>query len=212
MRLQVGDGTVVDFTTNYLAENGRIIPIIGKFSINGSVQFLGIRGFSQGSGLLFIINLKSPTEPTVWGHGDTSNHNWVFILGGPYSNTSFAWGNTNPACPNYIPRSPVKPCTTSHRVCDDFLCCRRCEHMRIPTRGRNPIINPRIHQHGDDQKGPVTQLFSLQNSVASVRNLSCLPVTTVSNCLRIACGIYFCVIFVHWVWYIIFSVVDFKIL
>ena len=37
---EVPAGTVGDFFTDYLAENGRQIPIIGQLSINNSVQFL----------------------------------------------------------------------------------------------------------------------------------------------------------------------------
>ena len=55
-----------EFTINYLYENGRIVTIIGKLSINGSVQFLGIPDFVRGSGLSFIKNLQSPTDPTGW--------------------------------------------------------------------------------------------------------------------------------------------------
>ena len=45
-QLEVGDGTMGGFTTNYLAENGRRIPIIEKLYINGSIQFLGTPDFS----------------------------------------------------------------------------------------------------------------------------------------------------------------------
>ena len=85
-KVEVGDGTVRQFTTNYLAENGRIIPIIGQLSINRSVELLGIPKFSRKSGLLFIENLKSLTVTTVWGHDDTFNHNWGVSPGGPYRN------------------------------------------------------------------------------------------------------------------------------
>ena len=49
-QVEVISGTVREFMTHYLAENGRRIPIIGKFSINNSVQF-------WASELLFICNL-----------------------------------------------------------------------------------------------------------------------------------------------------------
>ena len=68
-RVEVVAGTVGEFTTNYLAENRRRIPIIGKLSINGSVQFLGIPDFVWGFGLSFLTNLQAPTDPTGWGNG-----------------------------------------------------------------------------------------------------------------------------------------------
>ena len=59
-RVEVDNGTVGDITTNYLAENGHRIPIIGRLYINGSVQFLSIPDFIRNSGLLFIENFKLP--------------------------------------------------------------------------------------------------------------------------------------------------------
>ena len=41
-RVEVIARSVEEFVTNYLAENGHIIHIIGHFSINGSVPFLGV--------------------------------------------------------------------------------------------------------------------------------------------------------------------------
>ena len=38
-QVEVGAGTVGEFTTNYLSENGHIIPIIRKLSINRNVHF-----------------------------------------------------------------------------------------------------------------------------------------------------------------------------
>ena len=51
-QVEVGYGTMKEFTTDYLAENGRIIPIIGQLSINGRVQFFGHYWFCQGKWIL----------------------------------------------------------------------------------------------------------------------------------------------------------------
>ena len=156
-QVEVGAGTVGEFTTNYLAENGRRIPIIGQLCINGSIQFLGIPDFFRGSGLSFIEKLKSPTDSTGWGHGDTSNKNWGVMPGGAYINDTVSWGTNILAHPSYIYRSLVNPRNDVHRVRDDLLCHRRCERMRSPTTSRNPIANLSIHHCGDDREGPVTQ-------------------------------------------------------
>ena len=58
-----------EFTTNYLAESGHRIPIIGKISINGSVQFLGIPDFVRDSGFSFIENLLSLTKSGIPKNG-----------------------------------------------------------------------------------------------------------------------------------------------
>ena len=60
-QVDIGAGTMGEFTTNCLAENGRRIPIIRKISINGSVQFLGIPDSIRNSELLLIENLQSTT-------------------------------------------------------------------------------------------------------------------------------------------------------
>ena len=146
-----------EFTTDYLAKNGRRIPIIGQLSINKSVPFLGILDFVKGSGLLFLPNLQAPTDPIVWGHGGTSNHNWGVIPGGPYRNTSVTWGTAVTSRMDYMPRSKVNPCTAVHCVHDEFLSRRHCEDIRSPTTSCIPTVHPRIHRRGDDQEGPVTQ-------------------------------------------------------
>ena len=105
----------------------------------------------------FIENLQAPTEPTGWGHGDTSNQNWGFMPGGGDSNAVVAWGTNVPICTAYIPISPVNPHAAARRVRDDFLCSRRFERMRIPTTNCNHIFNPSIHSCGDNWEGPVTQ-------------------------------------------------------
>ena len=76
-RVEVGARTMGQFTTNYLAENGRRIHIIGKISINGSVKLWGIPNFVRNSRFSFIENLQSPTVPSGWGGANTSNQNWV---------------------------------------------------------------------------------------------------------------------------------------
>ena len=120
-------------------------------------NFLGIPNFVINSALLFIENLQGLTEPTGWGHGDTSNQNWLVSLEVPYSNVSVTWGNTVPACPACMHRSPVNTLAAARRVHDDLLCRRRRECMRSPTKSFNRVVNPKIHRRGDDRGCPVTQ-------------------------------------------------------
>ena len=67
-QVEVGAGTVGRFTTNYLAKNGRIIPIIRKLSINGCVQILVISNFSEIVDCCLLKTRKLPLCPLV---GDT---------------------------------------------------------------------------------------------------------------------------------------------
>ena len=61
-QVEVTAGTVGEFVTDYLAENGCIIQIIGQLSVNDSVQFLSVPDQGRGSGLLFICNLMDRIE------------------------------------------------------------------------------------------------------------------------------------------------------
>ena len=81
-QVKVGAGTVGYFNTNYLAENGRIIPIIGQISINGNVQFLGIPNFSGEVDCRLLKKCKTPLCPLA---GET-----VII---PIKNGKLAWGD-----------------------------------------------------------------------------------------------------------------------
>ena len=117
------------FTTNYLDENGRRILIIGKISINDSVQFWDIPDFVRVSGLLFLPNLQATADPTGWGNGGTYNQNWGGSWTEPYIYTSAAWGASAPYNLDYLPLSPINPCATVHHTCDNFLCCRCQERL-----------------------------------------------------------------------------------
>ena len=54
-QIEVIAGTIREFVTNYLAENGRRIQIIGGKSINNSVQFFGVTNHNEGSGLHLFL-------------------------------------------------------------------------------------------------------------------------------------------------------------
>ena len=77
-QVYVGTGIVGHFLLDYLDVNGRRIPILGKISINGSVELLGILNFHRTSGPMFTENLLAPHDTTCWGDGVTSNKNWTF--------------------------------------------------------------------------------------------------------------------------------------
>ena len=113
-RVEVGSGTVGQFMTNYLDENGRIIPTICQISINGSVKLLSIPDFFINSGLSLIDHLQAPTTTSGWGHTNTSNQNWGVSPGGYYRNDAVACGSTVPARPAYAPRSPENLRAAAH--------------------------------------------------------------------------------------------------
>ena len=182
--------------SDYLAENGHIIPIIGQIYINVGVELLGIPNLHRTNGTMFTDNLLAPNDNTDWGDSVTSNQNWPVLLGGPYSNVSVAWHGAVSTRPVYMPSRPENARAAARRVCDDFLRGQNYGRLRSPYTSCNPVRNPRINYCGDNQDGSAYQYFLLQVSVASVCNISFLSVNSVSRYLWIACSIAFCVIFV----------------
>ena len=87
-QVQVITGTVGNFVTDYLAENGRIIQIIGKLSANNSVQYLGVPDQCGGIGLPFISNLQAHIEATGWGSANNPNQDWGGSILDAYSMTN----------------------------------------------------------------------------------------------------------------------------
>ena len=61
-QVEVVDITFGEFVTNYLAENGLRIHIIGQLSVNDSVYFLGVRNQAWGRGFMFISTYRLPEQ------------------------------------------------------------------------------------------------------------------------------------------------------
>ena len=89
-QLEVIHGTVGEFVTNHLAENGRIIQITRQLSVNNSVQFWGVPDQGWGSSFLFIYNLLDRVEAIGWGSGNYSNQYWGGSFDDAYSTTNVA--------------------------------------------------------------------------------------------------------------------------
>ena len=67
-QVEVAAGTVGQFTTNYLSGNGRILPIVGQLSINGSFQLLDIPNFVRKKvDCSLLKTCKLPLCPLVGG-------------------------------------------------------------------------------------------------------------------------------------------------
>ena len=105
-QVYVGAGSVGQLFSDYLAENGRRIFILGQIPINGSVKLLGIPDLRRTSGTMFTDNLLALNDTTGWGDGGTSNHNWTLLPGGTYSMSSVTWSGAVPTRPAYMPLIP----------------------------------------------------------------------------------------------------------
>ena len=66
-RVDIPDGTIREFVTEYLAENGHQIRITRELSVNKTVQFLGLSDQVWGNGLPYISNPWGQVEATWWG-------------------------------------------------------------------------------------------------------------------------------------------------
>ena len=66
-QLDVSAVVIGQFLSNYLAKNGRRIPILGQICINGSVKCLGIPKFHRTSGPMYTENILAPHDTTGWG-------------------------------------------------------------------------------------------------------------------------------------------------
>ena len=178
-RAEVLAGTVREVFTNYIAENGCQIMIVGQPSVNNSVQFLGLSDQAWGSGLPFISNLLVYIKTTWWGSYNNSNQKW----GGHFKDaniiTNVTWGASVEASPANLPRSTGHPRAARHCVRDDFLCRRRQKHLWRQYNWRNPLVNTRFFRQGQNRDGSITQSFQIF-------------VASVSNFFQIACKIALC--------------------
>ena len=90
MQVEITAGTVGEFVTDYLAEDGCRIEIIGQLSVNDSIHFFGVLGQVGRIVLPFIFNLLDPVEATGWGSGKYSNQEWGGSLNKTNSMTNVA--------------------------------------------------------------------------------------------------------------------------
>ena len=158
-RLEIPAGTVRELVTDYLAENGRHIPIIGKLSVDNSVQFLGLSDQAWGSGLPYIYNLVDQVEATGSDSSNNSNQNWGISFNNANIITNITWGASVSASCTNLPRSLGCPWAARRRICNNFLCCRRQEHLWRHCNHRNPLVNPWACRQGEYRDGPVTKHF-----------------------------------------------------
>ena len=94
-QLDVSAGVIGQFLSDYLAENGRRIPILGQICINGSVELLGIPNFHRTSDPMYTENLLAPHDTTGWGDGGNPNQNWPLSWS---RNVSVPWLGAVPEC------------------------------------------------------------------------------------------------------------------
>ena len=105
--------------------NGRQIDIIGKISINDSVQFLILSDQAWGGGFPFIANLLAHVEATGWVSYNNSIQNWPGKFNDADRIMNVTWGASVDPRLDYLPQSSVNPCAAWSRVHDNFLCRRR---------------------------------------------------------------------------------------
>ena len=129
--IEIPDGTIGLFVSEYLSENRRRNRIIGELSINGRVQFIGLSEI-WGSVLLHISNPRDPEATSGWCNTGSINSTggWVGSsvytinpgsniftrrLGGSFADSTVTWGGSDNSSPAGSPRSTV---------CHYFVLCR----------------------------------------------------------------------------------------
>ena len=130
VQVEVNSRTVGDFVTNYLAENGRRIKIIGQLYTNDSVQFLGFPVQSCGTVMPFIYTLQAPCELIGWGIANNYNQKWGGNIFDSNSIRNVACGASIHSRSDYFSRSPVNPRSARRRVHNNFLCRRHQYRLR----------------------------------------------------------------------------------
>ena len=140
VRVDILPGTDGLFITEYLNNDGRRIRIIGKYFVNGSVQFTGFPE-DWGSNLPYI-SITYILDTNI-GRG------WK----GTYSTSSTAtiiWGITINTSTDNSPRSTLHSCVVYSRYCDDFLHYR---HLEFLWRLYNPSdeYNSRLNVRNNDR-------------------------------------------------------------
>ena len=98
-RVDITSKTYVELITEYLTTEGRHIRTIGKYSVNGSVQFTGIPE-AWGISMLYITNDTIAYENKGWGWTGTSSNSTSPTATG-------SWGIPTDNSPANSPRSPV---------------------------------------------------------------------------------------------------------
>ena len=154
--VDVGAGVVREFASYYLTESGRRIPIFGRISINGSVEYFGISDFYRTGGPFWIDNLLATHYS--WGDGGiTINHNWGSQPEGPSGNVAVL--SNRPICVLlvYVCKISENTCVTVHRIRDNHLRINRLAHIRSPSTSRNPLRNRQFDRRDDDWEGPADQ-------------------------------------------------------
>ena len=74
VQVDVGAGVVGEFATYYLTESWHRIPIFGRISINGSVEWLGAPEFHRTDGPAWTANILA-TRSICKNGGTTTNQN-----------------------------------------------------------------------------------------------------------------------------------------
>ena len=74
-QVDVSAGFVSEFSTNYLTEDGRRIPMFGRKSINGSVEWLGVTAPLRTNGIPWNDNILVPS-PDLGAGGTATKSNW----------------------------------------------------------------------------------------------------------------------------------------
>ena len=123
--------------------------MFGRYSINGSVEWLGVPDFLRNDGPPWTLNLLPPYAS--WGdRGSSTNINWGSGSGGHYNSVSILWNRPVHVLPVYHRRIFENMGCDTRRVHEDLLRDNRTYRMQSPSTCRNPIRGRLVNRQDDD--------------------------------------------------------------
>ena len=144
-RVDVGNGFLEDFATNYLTASWRRVAVFISNSINGCVEWLGVPDFISTNEPAWNANLLDPHD--IWVNGvSTTNPNWGSKYWGASGSVFFPWNSPVRVLLFYHRRISENTSADARSVCDNLLRASRLARMQSLTTFRNPIRNPQVNR------------------------------------------------------------------
>ena len=139
-----------------MAEEGCIVAILVKISINGSVEWLGVPVHFHDTGLAWTDNILVPEAG--WGSGvRVGVWSWGIQPGVHFVGFDVLWSGAVPFLAAYLPRSPENARATERRVHDVCLRDNRLERAQNLLHAHKIGGDEQVNRSDDNWDGLVDQ-------------------------------------------------------
>ena len=148
-QVDVGVGFFGEFVIDYLNSCWHRVPMFGRNSINGSVEWLGVPDFLRNNGPPWTLKLLSLYDS--WGYrGSSTNPNWGGQSGEGSDSVSIPCNCPVCVLPVYHRRIFENTRSAARRIRDDLLQENCTDRIQSPSTLRNPIHSRTVNQRDDD--------------------------------------------------------------